>query len=371
MIIGLFFLVSNSRALALHNTRTPKTQSSFAPKKAARSSARPVGRSASKVRIPPLRAKWRNPSLYFGITVHPSGQYGQVRDWQIESLKRLGVKFVKIDYVNRLGPEENDSFINALYEAGFEPVLIIDWKNQDHVPFAAIESEQFAYAIASEIAGRYKGKVKYFQISGEMENEILKGSSYNGIGRSDYNLSEFYRFLPWIRGTLNGLKDANPEAQRIMSFQYTHVGFLDLLRDRGGLNQYEIIGWNIYSDQAYEMERFRVGEGYFDVLSNLVFRGKSIWLTEVSRRLGARDGNEVAQAQYLQQIANYVKLTPEISAFFAFELADQPEITDQIQDRYGLIELKGSDWQTNSAFRRDRIGFDAYKKIIIDWKAGL
>lgn len=317
-----------------------------------------VGLKRKSERSPdPGRFKW-------GVVLHPNAQLqlvDRVIDEQMRLAKALGVTWIKTDHIDRLGPEYNDTIVAAAKKHRLGLMFIIDWQLQDIEPFNEEQIETRAFDAAFKISKRYKGVVPYYQISSEPGGLVLKSPLLPGIEASDYDRVRYEKIFLWLRGTLRGIRDADPSARSVMVGQFVHTGFFDLIEEDGLLPLFDTIGWDLYSDVADDPQLVKWDGKEFQLLEKLKGFKKELILTEVARRDGTSDGNERAVGEYYQRVAGNLGESG-INGFFAYELLDQPAVAGTQAD-YGLVRLEEN---PDGSFRigKKKAGFGVYRRII-------
>ena len=140
-----------------------------------------------------------------------------------------------------------------------------------------------------------------------------------------------------------GLKLSDPDAKTLVDFSWIHYGFLELVLVRDQV-PIDLLALHWYSD----MGDVTKVQDRFDLLEHLKRYDRPIWVTEVNRRGGSRDGKSAEQGDYLEQTAR-TRHGPGVEAFFVYELLDEPYFGAASDESfYGLVELaRGSDglWQ--------------------------
>jgi hypothetical protein len=139
--------------------------------------------------------------------------------------------------------------------------------------------------------------------------------------------------------------------------------FPALIRD--GID-FDIIGWDWYSDMGTDPARYRTDEG--DALDFPAFAhelGKEFWLAEVNREAGSFDGAERAQADWLTAVGTAVTKNRAISGFMVHLLPDMAEEvrTQQKTGSLGLVPVR-FDERGFARFTTPKPAFAAYQQLI-------
>ncbi|QQG49780.1 MAG: hypothetical protein HZB70_03220 [Candidatus Berkelbacteria bacterium] len=274
--------------------------------------------------------------------------------YQLDLLKELGAtdSRANVEFV----PEVDDDFVNLSLERHLRPTLIIEPTLEDFWG-------QATYAIAVEVgkgvAGRYKGRVPYYQLANEASGVAIK-KGLSGQAKTDYDEKKYGIFKEWLRGLSDGVAQGDPAAKRIISANWLGTGVIDrLIEDKVN---FEIIGWNWYSDMGEDLV-VKQGGTTFNIPEYLSRYNKEFWVVELNRREGALDGNTAAQASYIQAVGTNLKAQPKVSGLFIFTLVDQCDSLDKDYGRMGLVSLKRNPDKTCTVDAK-RPSFDVFAKLI-------
>lgn len=248
---------------------------------------------------------------------------------QIDAIKALGVQYVRTNYEwadSSVRDKINDAWLNALTDAGFRPVVVLD------LPFNTYDE---AYASARSIAARYP-KIQYYQLLNELSGSVKPG--FSGLNESDYRIEEFARVEQVTRGLAEGIRSGNSGAQRIVSANWLGVAIIDKVI-RVGI-PFEIVGWNWFSDMGDNPAAKQLEDGtILNIPVHFTAQGKRFWIMEANRQ-GGSVGNELnAQRSYLENFATTAYANPDISGFFAFKLTDGQDVGSR-QAAWGIYTTK-------------------------------
>jgi len=279
---------------------------------------------------------------------------------QIKYVKELGVGWVRLGVGDEKNLKDHDQMINLANAQGLQ--IYLNFGEAHKVP-SMTDPYQEGYKQAKEIATRYKGKVKYYQLLSESASTALKGGQYPGTSEDQYDSTKYEKIKEWLKGASKGIRESDSKAKIIITDQWTHFAFFEMIkRDKV---DYDILGWDWFSDMGLlEDKKLDDGTLVFDHLKKI---GKPIMLVEVNARPDEKLGqNEVKQVEYIEKMADFAwKNRKTIKGFFVLELADlAPSQSSQKKpEYYGLIKFKvGPDG--GYTFGEKRKAFDAYKNII-------
>lgn len=295
----------------------------------------------------------------WGVNGHPNVQegYRQVPiSVQLDMVKASGAKWYRTDWpeeVIRKDPASFDRLVNEARRRGLRilPALIPTTGCRSEASPEQIRKASAEYG--KWIGARYKGRITHWELSNELDAfaMIRKGEKdRNGAiwqwndadmdKPEQFEESRYAKVRAELAGLGDGVKSADPKAVTIIdSSGWLHYGFFQRLVIEDKV-PFDILGWHWYSEMG-DMIRVR---GSFNVLEKLKSFGKPIWITEINRRGGSMDG-EMEQSTWLTGVARRMRSYPGVSAFFVYELFDEPYFgADNPESHYGMVEMvKGAD----------------------------
>lgn len=251
------------------------------------------------------------------------------------------------------------------------PILIlepmdapIDFNNKD------LDFYSLGYNYALKKAKEYKGRVKYYQLANEVSGTTASKADDSGEQLSNrfnlkYNKNRYLNVRNYLIGLSSGVTQVDPTAKKIITGHWVLVDVIKyLIKD--GVN-FEIVGWDWYSDMGDNVHERLTDEGYkLDLAATIKSWGKELWLVEVNREGGSFGGKAAEQAEYIQRFATTVLPDDDVKGFLIFSLTDSLTNPDDPVSSLGLI--KGD---------RDSLGFSEYKpafsalqKVISQYKSG-
>lgn len=277
---------------------------------------------------------WGTTMRPFALAVYSKSNWAKQLDLQ----KNAGIQYARVGWVND-SKYSNFQFHDALIKAIKDKGLSVYFGFEDNNNiFTVADPYQAGYDMAYKISNHYKGQIKYYQLLNEAASGSLKGGQYSGENQSDYDMVKYNKTKEWLKGASDGIKKGDPAANRIITDQWLHFAFFEMLK-RDGVN-YDILGWDWFSDMGFMGDKL-AGDGRA-VLDHLKDFNKPIILVEVNARPEGKNGqggqNEDKQAAFIQQMADWAYGTGVIKGFFVHELIDSQ--TKTYTDYYGLISVK-------------------------------
>lgn len=308
----------------------------------------PVAKSAKPTTPARTNFSW---GIAFRPEPFPSAQANlAILPEQFKVMKELGVSSVRVDY-NPSNQALNDEIVKLAKENGLTLVLIIPFGPNDIHTDKDLAAN--AYKYVSDIVGRYKGQVPIWQLGTEVATVAIRKPDLHGADVVDFPDNTYKPVATWLLAATKAAKEADPQARRLVNDQWIHVGFFDKFLKEGG--DFEIIGWNWFSDMGDNMENVLIdhntGQKY-ELMKKLRSFGKEIWLTEINRRNGSADGNEKAQADYIETMANATYANQYISGFVVFHLMGE--------QGYGIVHAN----DTEEKIGQPKEAFSRYQDII-------
>lgn len=296
-----------------------------------------------------------SPKFHWGATLRPelfpnTSDNEKFLPEQFKAMKELGLTTLRTDY-NTKNLKQNQQVLDLAKKHGMEVVFIIPFGPNDIWTDKNLYDNSYKYVNA--IVKRHKGQVKVWQLGTEVASVALKSGGLHGVDGVDYPEAKYKAVSTWLTAATKATKDADPDAKRLLNDQWVHVGFFDRFIKEGG--QFEIIGWNWFSDMGTNIEKPTLDaktKQTYNLMDKLKSYNKEIWLTEVNRRNGDADGNSKAQADYIETMANYVTKNKSISGFIVFHFIGE--------QGYGIANLNFD----GKAIGEKKPAFATYKKLI-------
>ena len=315
--------------------------------------------------------------FHWGINGHPVSQeaYWDVPlSVQLDLVSELHVGWYRIDIGSKAFVANTlrcDEFVSGAEERKLRilPVLL-----SSPGPWSATatpeEIRKSATAFAQSIVSRYKGRITHWELSNELDAfaMVRKGETTrsgtlwkwdgapDGSNPDDYDEARYQKAKAEIQGLYEGIKAVDPSAVTIVDTAgWLHYGFIERLVNEDHV-PFDILAWHWYS----EMGDMTNVQGKLDLVALLKRFGKPIWITEINRRDGSKGGKDNEQAVFISQAAAQLRTHPDISAFFIYELLDEPNFGANGESHYGLVEVakdQHGKWQIS----RRKPAFDLFK----------
>lgn len=318
------------------------------------------------------RTAKKEPFLW-GVTMRPGalGNYdAKVWNGQLKLAKELGVGYVRITWQHDAYWKKkadavafHDNVIKAITENGLSTYLVIE-ANPDVLELDDPYYE--GYNNAYQIASHYKGKIKYYQLLNEAGSVALNNGNPSGDKIEDYDPQKYEKVREWIKGASAGINKADPDAYRVITNQWIHYGFLELItKDKV---DYDIIGWDWFSDMGLMSEN-KLDDGV-NILEKLKKYNKPIILAEVNQRPEEKDGDfaqdEPKQAKFIEDMATWAYNSGVIKGLIVLELVDVVNTGKDFIDRYGLVaaERTGSVDSGKGKITEPRKAYNTLQELI-------
>ena len=229
-----------------------------------------------------------------------------------------------------------------------------------------------AAAFAREVVGRYKGRITQWELNNELDTHAMirkgektrSGKLWNwgdaeGSDPDTFEEGRYQKAKAEILGLQEGVKAADTQAQTIVDTAgWLHYGFIERLVNEDHV-PFDILAWHWYS----ECGDITNVQGKLNLIAFLRRYHKPLWITEINRRDGSKQGQEQAQAEYVGRTAAQLRATPGVAAFFVYELLDEPNFGADGESDYGLVVVTkdaAGKWQVS----RKKPAFGAFKSVI-------
>lgn len=289
------------------------------------------------VKNQPIVVKAKKSQFRWGVTLMPYPFREKNEEFlpeQFRLAQELGVNTVRIDYSPK-NQRFNDLSVELAKKHNIELVFIIPFGPNDI--FTDPKLYDSAYSYVADIVRKYKDDIAIWQLANEVGSVALANGGLHGVATKDYPEDKYIAVSTWLKAAGKAVADIDPGARRLLTDHWVHTGFFERFIKDGG--EFEILGWNWFSDMGRNMDRVildqKTGQTY-KLLSKLETFKKELWLTEVNRRLGSSGGQEKEQADFIQTMAEFAYATPSINGFLVFNLAE--DTTARIEETgYGLI----------------------------------
>ena len=182
---------------------------------------------------------------------------------------------------------------------------------------------QWLYDRAKDIASRYKGKISYYQLGNEQDNQCIISSSYDGTLTSHYDDVKYTAIKDKLNALSNGIHDGDPYANRVINISYKHTGFIQRLNNDG-------VSWEVNGSDWYS----NMGDAT-STLDTFVGFPQKVIVVENDIYRGTYSSTEEQQRDYILDFSKqiYYYNSDKIIGYFVYELLDEPVMTE-----YGGID---------------------------------
>lgn len=291
-------------------------------------------------------ASTQQPPLRLAVCCHPNHTDLMPIDWDgaFASMKGCGADLCRIDWGSDWDLQED--ILAAADRAGVEllPVLF--------PPRPGDGTEQASYdaakAYARECGERYRGRVRYFELSNELDCRCMtkwpNGGDRDGAAITDYDETLYAPIRGMLRGLAEGLRETHPEALRIIDAAgWLHFGFIDLLmRDQV---PFDILAWHWYSEMGSMLKPAKSYSGEYVVMDRLAAYGKPVWITEGNARNGSLGRSEQEQRQIVMETVRSLAADGRAQVYTLYELFDEPQLLPSGGEAfYGIVHCE---WALN------------------------
>lgn len=284
------------------------------------------------------------PDTFFGTTTHWNG------DWTIPTMRDMGITTSRIDFVHKgLEPawgtydfSEGNWMIKSADLSLKEGVdllgVITAYGEYDQAPEKSQAFEKFAF----ELASKYRGKIRYWEVGNEPDMTV------NGKG-----------YVALLKALYTGIKRADPANKVVLAgFSGNEAGNFELLYRLGGKNYFDIV-----NSHSYTRPRSPEEGGYVHLIKSL-YRvmqkygdNKPCWVTEIGwngmepsmmaylSEQGKKAafveyvGTEEDEARYLARAYLWSASMPWIERVYFFHLAVDPPMTTVPLNNEGVFNV--------------------------------
>jgi len=304
---------------------------------------------------------------WFGICTH------YAHGWNLETQKFLppaGLRFFRDEMGwGSCEPEKGkyvfsprwDEYINSAREKGLEPLLILDYANQnyDGGDFPHTDEAVQGYAnYCRAIAQHFKGRIKHYEIW----NEWTGGCGMSG---KKHNTPENYVKL--IAAAYKVLKEVDPDCVVIGGGGDHHVGHFKAIEAQMKLGVMKYC--DAFSVHPYEYprtpEEAKVVENLQKVVDCMKANGceePKLWLTELgwpthgaghAPGFDSRDAavREALEAQMFVRAGIGYRAMPEVRKFVWYDLKNDGTDLSYNENNFGIIHHDSYRFQPKAAFQ--------------------
>ena len=269
----------------------------------------------------------------WGVNGHHYAYQGYPEEYleeQIHLAAELGCKIYRTggDLQNLAWTDKMVSLCNAY---GMQVMMCIPLTLDDH---------EYTTLYFNTLAERYngkdgRGKVDYFQISNEHENELLGnkwgGMQVDGTKISDYYLEDLEKWGEGFKAAIKGIRSADTDAKSVINIAYTHYGCLEYYVQNGV--DFDVIGLDWYSNMKPSIK------GILDDLCEKFDKDIIICESNIYNEPDDLDFDNSSYEQW-QPLLNYMEEAyayPEVKGYIVYELLDEPYL-GAMEALLGLVQ---------------------------------
>lgn len=305
-------------------------------------------------------------NAYFGNTMG-EGFIKEHTDWQIPLFKDLGINTVKFNLLfNRALAQpilpENDYYVDKLIENHIDRYMVIE--NGEDDDFFETANYSMGYEWGKYIASHFAGKINYYQMLNEVSGTAMK-PQFPGFRPDDYDEKKYQALKNYLKGMSDAIAQFDPGAQRVVTAHFLGTAMIDrLIKD--GVN-FEVIGWDWYSDMGDSLTKKYHGDQVFNIPQHFQFSGKKFWISELNRSHGSFENKEVEQSQYIKKIIDEAVQSKLVQGIFVFMMFDSTSAYHGIPDNnntWGLITNKQDPVTKDWFFDSKKPAYYMYQAII-------
>lgn len=314
-----------------------------------------------------------NPYAFNG----PDGKYNSENiDAQVAYWQDLGLNSLKFNYEFNVDEpfvvqKENDYLADKLAANNIDGYMVIEYFLKDKDFFAKADFDR-GYAWGKFIAERFKGRVKYYQMLNEVSGTAIK-KDFPGNQESDYDEAKYQAVKNFLLGMSKGIKEADPEAQRVITAHWVGTAMIDRLIKDGV--DFEIIGWDWFSDMGNDITAAKPNDKtVINIPEHFKNTGKRFWISEINHQGGSYKNKESDQAAYLKKAIENALKSKLVSGIFVFNLFDATSVTNGKANQYnqwGLVENAFDKATQKWTAGKKKTAYKVYKDIISRFSGGI
>lgn len=181
-----------------------------------------------------------------GIVVHYPG-HANYREDRVEQYMKLtaesGASLVRF---GASGTDTEsllilDKWVETAEAYGLDIMMILQFSDEDYTYDAV-------YQNASVYVKRYKGRIKYYQLSNETSGYLHPDGGLPGYGReiSNYHPLKMKVVTEYMRALSNAVADFDSQAKRVINTTWLHTGMIKYYQ-QSGVN-FEVVGLDWYEN---------------------------------------------------------------------------------------------------------------------------
>ena len=242
---------------------------------------------------------------------------------QIELASELGSDIYRLNFSPVLTDENDLNYLNNVIDLcdkhGMALFLILHDRK-----FTPEDSEDYFFEYCRSLSDMYKGRIPYYQLSNEQDIPCLCEDS-TGEYLRNYDLEYTKKVAGIIGAMCRGIKSGDPSAKTSVNISYKHSYFMNILTEQGVV--WDISGLDWYSN---------MGSPDPTMGNLLMLPAKEIFVSEINTWGGSALASEDEQRAYYTEMINYFGNFPQVKAFMAYELLDEPN-QEGLEKTFGLV----------------------------------
>lgn len=305
----------------------------------------------------------------WGVTMGPSdlNRYSsEIWGKQLKVANNLGAGWIRwrYDSENPDPFQRNDEVLKSVEAYELQTVLIIEQDVRDK----GGDNYKDGYDDGFSIASHYKGRIHFYQMANEGGAESIQEPTMNGQTEDQYDETKYKPLKDYIKGLSEGIAKADPDAWRIVSSAYTHVGYLDkLVKDKV---DFDIIGIDWYDWMGpFGEKKLENGQMLSDKLKSY---NKPLTFMEVNaipegktkKSTSKTVVDEDRQSDIISNTAEWAwKNKDYVKGFFVLSLFDGVNNPNENVSYFGIVGTKKSSSGTVVP-GEPRKSFDTYQALI-------
>lgn len=276
---------------------------------------------------------------------------------QMSHVTKLGAKWIRLGFDNK--PSDKFEIFDEMVDYARSRDINIIMGLDSTTPVTEVEQPyQDGQKVCGEVSAHFKGRVRFYQILNEQGGTVIKSSGFSGENESDFDQAKYQQVLQWSKGCSSAIRKNDPDAWSIISVNWIHVAYLDMII-RDGVD-FDIIGWDWYSDMNMMGDKV-LADG--TLLTDRIKKyNKPVILAEVNAQPNKNGTNQQEQADFVKAMAEWAYNSGFIHGFNVHTLVDGAPYAGQTASYYGLVEFKKS----GSSYTLGDIkpAFTAYQEVI-------
>ena len=175
---------------------------------------------------------------------------------------KLGVKIYRVDFEMQ-NFDWTDKLVSLAEQYGMEIMAIV----------------YEADGLAEQIAIRYKGRIRYYQVCNEIDCGTFKTipghPDADGREVSDFHLDKLADYAERVKAIIQELRRGDPEALLCINGTWKHTGMIDYMLSQGV--DFDILGWDWYSNMEAGYGIKNCIKDLLNYKKDIIFCETNIW----------------------------------------------------------------------------------------------